>query len=407
MAPTDLNNTTSLKQNLLTIFSIIFSEFLIMGISLGVLPDFVHNQLHYDNLIVGLVIGLQYVSTLLTRHLAGTSADGRGGRHTATVGLVLSVLSGIFCIAAALFTFQRLGSLILLCAGRILLGIGESYLVIGIFAWGFALVGQNNTGKVMVWNGMGMHGGMACGTPLGIFLEQQFGLITALTGVALFPAIGYIVTYLLPRISVPRLEKRMPFYKAVKMVWRSGSGLALASIGFSGIASFVTLYFSQRGWGNSSLALTAFGAGYILMRLFFAHYPDKFGGTKVAITCLIIESVGQLLIWRAPSGIFAIAGAVLTGSGMSLIFPSFGKIAIRNIEPANRGMAMAAYNAFFDLGMGLTAPIAGLIAGGIHYDYIYLFGAITAILGLMLALQENARERKMPLLTTMTKNDVH
>jgi hypothetical protein len=45
----------------------------------------------------------------------------------------------------------------------------------------------------------------------------------------------------------------------------------------------------------------------------------------------------------------------LTGCGMSLIFPSFGKIAIRSIPIENRGMAMAAYNAFFDLGMGLTA----------------------------------------------------
>jgi predicted MFS family arabinose efflux permease len=85
-------------------------------------------------------------------------------------------------------------------------------------------------------------------------------------------------------------------------------------------------------------------------------------------------------------------GAVLTGCGMSLVFPSFGQLAIRTIAPANRGMAMAAYNAFFDLGMGLTAPLAGLIAGGVHYEYIYLFGALAAVIGLLIAYLELIRE---------------
>jgi predicted MFS family arabinose efflux permease len=89
------------------------------------------------------------------------------------------------------------------------------------------------------------------------------------------------------------------------------------------------------------------------------------------VACLI-EIIGQSLLWQAPNGILAILGSILTGCGMSLIFPSFGKIAIRSIPIENRGMAMAAYNAFFDLGMGLTAPIAGLVAGGVHYG-IFIF----------------------------------
>jgi MFS family permease len=124
------------------------------------------------------------------------------------------------------------------------------------------------------------------------------------------------------------------------------------------------------------------------MRLFFAHFPDKFGGARVAMVCLALEAVGQLLIWQAPGGSYAIAGAVLTGCGMSLVFPSFGQLAIKHIPQANRGMAMAAYNAFFDLGMGLTAPIAGVIAGGTHYENIYLLGGIAALIGLALAARD-------------------
>ncbi|WP_183568386.1 MFS transporter [Mucilaginibacter sp. SP1R1] len=342
---------------LLTIFGIIFLEFLIMGISLGVLPAYVHSTLGFNNLVVGLVIGIQYAATLCTRHFAGKMADSKGGKRAVTLGIIISSVSGLFCLISQMLAATPLLSLTALIAGRVLLGIGESCLVIGIFAWGFILVGPKNTGKVMVWNGMGMYGGMACGAPLGILLQSSFGLTTAFGGIVLFPVISFLAMLLLPEVSLLKQTVRLPFYKAVNLVWKSGAGLAFASIGFGGIASFITLYFIQQSWTGASLAITAFGTGYVVMRIFFAGFPDKFGGARVAMVSLLIEIAGQLLIWGAPTAFAGIIGAGLTGIGMSLVFPSFGIIAVKRVAAENRGMAMAAYNAFFDLGMGLTAPM--------------------------------------------------
>ncbi|WP_158798919.1 MFS transporter [Pedobacter sp. L105] len=378
----------SLTKTLVTVFSIIFIEFLIMGISLGVMPVYVHDTLKFSNIIVGLVIGIQYLATLLTRHSAGKMADTMGGKKSVVRGIFLSAISGIFCLISYWISATTLLSLSSLIIGRILLGIGESYLVIGIFAWGFALVGSKNVGKVMVWNGMGMYGGMACGAPLGIWLTSAFSLPIAFMGIIIFPLISYLAMLFLKAVPLPVNVSRLPFYKAVNLVWESGAGLALASIGFGGIASFITLFFIQHSWQGAPFALTAFGAGYIVMRLFFAHFPDKFGGARVAMVSLIIEIAGQLLIWKAPNAFAGIAGACLTGIGMSLVFPSFGIIAVKKVTAENRGMAMAAYNAFFDLGMGLTAPVAGLVAGAGNYNNIYLLGAIAALMSAGLAYAE-------------------
>jgi MFS family permease len=391
--PATLNKETSISvstisRTLLLVFSIIFFEFLIMGISLGIIPVYVHNTLKFSNVIVGLIIGLQYAATLLTRHFAGKMADTKGGKRAVVTGISLSAISGLFCLASYFIQGQAMLSILSLSLGRILLGIGESYLVIGIFAWSFSLVGTQNIGKVMVWNGMGMYGGMACGAPLGIWLSSEFSLPYAFAAIVLFPLLSYLVMLLLKTVPLPLHVPRLPFYKAVHLVWQSGSGLALASIGFGGIASFITLYFSRQSWEGASLALTAFGGGYIIMRLFFAHFPDKFGGAKVAMFSLLIEIVGQLLIWKAPNAFAGIAGAALTGVGMSLVFPSFGLIAVKKVSAENRGMAMAAYNAFFDLGMGLTAPIAGLVAGAGNYSNIYLLGAFAAAISAVLAYSE-------------------
>ncbi|WP_184542033.1 MFS transporter [Mucilaginibacter sp. FT3.2] len=385
-------DSSSILTYLLTIFGIIFLEFLIMGISLGVLPSYVHNQLGFSNLVVGLVIGIQYAATLCTRHFAGKMADSKGGKHAVVLGIILSSVSGLFCLLSQVLTSIPILSLAALIAGRILLGVGESYLVIGIFAWGFILVGPKNTGKVMVWNGMGMYGGMACGAPLGILLQSKLTLAASFAGIVLFPAISFAAMLLLPEVQLLKQAVKLPFYKAVNLVWKSGTGLALASIGFGGIASFITLYFIQRSWTGASLAITAFGAGYVIMRIFFAGFPDKFGGARVAMVSLIIEVAGQLLIWGAPSGPVGIIGAGLTGIGMSLVFPSFGTIAVKRVAAENRGMAMAAYNAFFDLGVGLTAPVAGLIAGAGHYNNIYLLGAVAAVVSALLAYLEYKRD---------------
>jgi len=380
-----------------TIFSMVFLEFLIMGISIAVLPVFIHTTLHLGNHWVGIIIGAQYITTLATRQFAGRTADHSGGRRSVIIGIAVTSFSGIFLLLAANtpgFAVNipglRFLSVSLLLAARILLGTGESFLIVGIFTWGFAIVGPARTGKVMVWNGMGMYAGMACGAPAGIFLQSHFGSTVLFAIAAALPALIYVIMILLPAIPLPKAVTRMPFYKAVGLVWTSGVALALASISFSGIASFISLYFIQQHWQNGSFALTAFGVCYIAVRLIFSDAPDKFGGAKVALICLVIEVAGQTLIWSGISGILTIAGAAVTGAGMSLIFPSLGQLAIKKVEPSNRGMAIAAYNAFFDLGMGLTAPLAGLLAGRSHYDHVYLFGAAAAMISAIFVLRERA-----------------
>uniref|UniRef100_UPI0039F0558E MFS transporter n=1 Tax=Bordetella sputigena TaxID=1416810 RepID=UPI0039F0558E len=53
--------------------------------------------------------------------------------------------------------------------------------------------------------------------------------------------------------------------------------------------------------------------------------------------------------------------------------------------PANRGSAMGAFVAFLDIAYGISAPVAGLIAGQFGYAAVYLFGTACALLGVLLA----------------------
>ncbi|MET0125318.1 MAG: MFS transporter, partial [Pseudomonas caspiana] len=164
-----------------------------------------------------------------------------------------------------------------------------------------------------------------------------------------------------------------------------GMGLALGSIGFGTIATFITLYYNSHNWPNAVLCLSLFGASFIGARLLFGNMINRIGGFKVAIGCLSVESLGLLLLWMAPSPELALAGAALTGFGFSLVFPALGVEAVNLVPASSRGAAVGAYSLFIDLSLGITGPVAGAVAAGFGFASIFLFAALASLSGLALS----------------------
>lgn len=364
----------------------VFSVYLTIGIALGVLPRFVQNTLGFDSIIVGLVIGLQSLSTLLTRAYSGKITDTRGAKKSKMSGVILAVIAGIAYVLAVSFQTQPILALAFLLLARIIHGIGESFLVTGALTWGIGLAGHSSSGKVMTWNGIAMYAGIAIGAPISIWLSKEYNIFPAFLLIALLPLVSWLSTAKLPSIPVDKDHVRMPFYKVIGTISGQGLSLAFSSMAFGCIASFIALFFSQKNWGDASLAFMIFGGCYVLTRILFASFPDKYGGFTIALISLIIEVAGQMLIWTSASKTLAIIGCGLTGVGFSLVFPALGVLAIQQVKPQMRGTALGAYVAFVDLSLGLAGPIAGLIAGWFDYQTVYLFGGISCVIAMIILL---------------------
>lgn len=361
----------------------VFGVYLTIGIALGVLPKFVQQTLGFDSIIVGLVIGMQFLSTLLTRAYAGKLTDTRGAKKSQMIGVVLAVIAGITYLLSVTIQSNVIFALALLLLARIIHGVGESFLVTGALTWGIGLVGPSNSGKVMTWNGIAMYAGIAIGAPLSIWINKSYGGFPAFIMIMLLPFVSWLSTVKLPAIVVDKDHVRTPFYKVIGAISGQGLSLAFSSMAFGCIASFIALFFSEKNWGDASLAFMVFGVCYILTRIFFASSPDKYGGYKIALFSLIIEVIGQVLIWTSVSKTIAIIGCGMTGIGFSLVFPALGVLAIQKVKPQMRGTALGAYVAFVDLSLGLAGPLAGLIAGWFDYQTVYLFGGISCILSMI------------------------
>jgi MFS family permease len=84
------------------------------------------------------------------------------------------------------------------------------------------------------------------------------------------------------------------------------------------------------------------------------------------------------------------------GVAFSLLYPSLSLIVIERVPETRRGAALGTFTAFFDAGVGLGAPIAGLIAALASYESAFLASAAIALAcSATIALAVSARGRSL------------
>jgi predicted MFS family arabinose efflux permease len=366
--------------------------YFLIGLPLAVFPSFVHFSLGYSAALAGFLISLQYAATLITRSLVGRLSDARGPKSAVLGGLACAAVSGV-CILAASRGGSPILVLLWLSLSRLWLGAAESGVGTGCITWGIGRTGAAHTAEVMSWNGVVSYGGIALGAPVGVVLNHLGGIAAlGMTsfGLALFGLV--LCAFKQGTPVVPGV--RMGLTRVFKQMLPYGATLSLASVGFGTIVAFITLYYASHGWHNAAYALSAFGVAFVSIRIFFSGAIRRFGGFRASAVSLAVECVGLTILWLAPNTWVAMLGAMLTGFGLSLVFPAMAVEALRTVSVANRGAAIGAYTVFLDVSLGVTGPLAGLIIGRFGYPAVYLLGAVSVALAEILTLWLFAKSKR-------------
>ncbi|WP_437880783.1 MFS transporter [Pseudomonas sp. LRF_L74] len=362
-----------------------FIGFLCVGLPLAVLPGYVHNDLGYDSMIAGLIIGLQYFATLASRPMTGSLCDRLGPKRAVIYGLIGCTLSGVLTLLSTSLQETPWLSLSLLIAARLTLGVAQGLVGTGSISWAIGQVGAENTAQVISWNGIAAYGAIAIGAPLGVLMVAHLGLWSLGTLLILLGVGALLAARNKPAAPINQ-GIRLPFSRVFMRVLPNGVALGLGSIGYGTLATFITLYYASRGWEGAAYALTAFGFAFIGARLLFAGAIKSRGGYRVAIACLTLESIGLLMLWLAPQPVLTLCGAALTGFGLSLVYPALGVEVISRIPAASRSSALGAYAIFFDLALGIAGPLMGAIANGFGFAAIFLASAILSAIALVISI---------------------
>lgn len=368
----------------------LFLSYLTVAMSLPAVAVHVVQGLGLDNAYGGLAVGIAFLSTIMTRGRAGAWADGLGGKLCMQRGLVIYAAAGLIGLLTSWPELPATGSYAVLVIGRLLLGLGESVAMVGMISWAIGLTGQARSGRVMSLVGIGMYGAFAAGGPLGLALLDQLGFAGLMAACTVLPLVGLAAIHRLPAVA-PQAGQRESFWRIIGRIWRPGAAVGLQGVGFAALGAFFSLYFLSRGWPHAGLGLTFFGVGFVMVRLVCGNLPDRIGGTPVAVASLLVEACGQYLLWLAPGPYTALAGALLTGLGCSMVFPAMGAEVVKQVPPHLRGTAVGGFAAFQDLAYGATGPVVGILADQAGYASVFLIGGLAATLGLCTAVSSRQR----------------
>jgi MFS family permease len=363
----------------LPLYAGIFFSLLGIGATLATVPFLVLRQLHGGNVEAGVGVAALSVAVVVARPSAGRLADRRGCKIVMLCGTVICLLTGLAYYGAHSFG--------VLVAIRILHGAGEGAVYTAGAAWLVSLCPPDRRGRVVGLYGSSMWLGITFGTLAGTVAMRLWGFsavwgfcaVTALSGLAFVAA----------KPAPPRPATAggggslLPVAAVIP-----GISVSLSALGYAALASFVSLLMLTRGVANGIAAFDAFGFTYIGVRLVIGNVPDRLGPRRVAFWSALIEAVGLVIVGLATNLVTVIIGGLVIGGGLSLLFPSLAIIVINKAPDTQRGAALGAFTSFWDIGIAVGAPVAGLIASVANYADIFYVMAAGAVGSALLAVPE-------------------
>lgn len=368
------------------VFSATLLCFLAVGAVLPVLPRYVKGPVGAGDLAVGIVVGAFAFSAVAGRPIGGRLADARGRRLVVVTGMAICAVAGLLY----LLPFGVPG----LVVARLVLGVGDGWVFTAGLSWVVDLAPEERRGQAIGIFGLAIWGGLAVGPLLGELVLEVGSYEAVFVLSALLPVAGALLARRVADHHVPRpAEARGVAAILPRGVVAPGIALAMANVGYGTMAGFVVLLLADAGVGHGASVFTAFACAVVLARLVLGRLPDALGPRVTAAGAGAAEAAGLALLAVAGSLPVAIAGAVVMGLGFSLLFPSLALIAVERTGEEQRATALGAFTAFFDVGVGLGAPVAGAIAALADYETAFLAAAAVAAAGVVVGLGVQPRRR--------------
>ncbi|MEK3855897.1 MFS transporter [Cytobacillus sp. FSL H8-0458] len=359
------------------------SFFLFMGfyVLLTTLPLYILDDLKGDETQVGLIISVFLIAAVISRPFTGKWIDEVGRRKILLASLI------VFAVSSLLYFWAD--TLPALLALRFLHGAGFGMATTATGAIVADIVPNERRGEGLGYYAMFMNLAMVIGPFAGLTIVQyaSFTWIFALCTVLSFIAIVLGAFVKIPQtaessVKHPKFTLSSLFEKNAVPVAISAGILAFA---YSGILSFISVYAKELDLLEAaSFFFVVYAAFIIMSRPFTGRWFDMYGENKVIYPAIILFAAGLFLLSQANSTfVFLLSGAVI-GLGYGTIVPSLQTVAIKQADPAKRGLATSTFFTLFDTGIGLGSYVLGILAVKTGFASLYFMLAGVALFGLLI-----------------------
>jgi len=163
-----------------------------------------------------------------------------------------------------------------------------------------------------------------------------------------------------------------------------GPGIVLASgIGaFAVFSAFLPDHAREVGLSGSGGLFGVYSAVCLLLRLFGARLPERFGArtsVTIALSATAI-SVGLLAAVPEPWALWVAAASI--GVGQAFAYPALMALTINRVSERERPIALGSFTMFFDIGSIVGGLALGLVADQLGKRSAFGGGVVLALFGL-------------------------
>ena len=321
----------------------------------------------------GLVVGIFTFSAVLIRPFTGHFLDVYGRKGIFLLGLLI--------FTACVLSYIWVPSLLMLLALRFIHGFGW-----GLSSTASSTVATDIIPKSRLGEGMGYYGlagtlSMALAPALGLYMLNRYDFreLFLLSACMVTVAIVLALT-----INYQKAATTRPGFTLIeKAALRPTIVIFFITITYGAVVTFIVLYAAQLGIGNIGSFFTIYALTLAFARPICGRLSDKIGYDFVVIPGIILVAAAMFLLYFAGSMQWFWLVAVFYGAGFGAVQPALQALAVINVPPQRRGLANGTFFTGFDLGIGLSSIMWGVVAGVTGYSIMYLLATIPAMAALV------------------------
>lgn len=357
-----------------------FAFFMGVGMTLPILPVFVHEELGGTDVEIGLVVAVQAVSAILVRPWITPRINRYGAVPVVLAGATLGAMSTVLMPLA-----PNVSTLIVL---RLVLGAAQAALMVAMLSAVMAWVSEFRRAEAASVFSIAPYIGLAIGPVVGQLVynaagyEVAFGAAGAIAFLGALPVI--MVRHSDIRISDMTLlegENKPPSFYLPAIL--PGVVLALGIVGMVGMNAFLPLYAPTLGYYQVQWLFFFYSAIVLSVRLFGRRVPDRVGPRITGISATVSIVIGLAIMAITPGWLGLYLAMVPLAVGIALQYPGLMALVLSNVDDRTRPAAISTFTMFFDIAQGIGGLVVGLAAAFGGYRAVFGAGAVCSMIGLV------------------------
>ncbi|MED3691118.1 MFS transporter [Peribacillus butanolivorans] len=179
-----------------------------------------------------------------------------------------------------------------------------------------------------------------------------------------------------------------------KDVWFPALLTVITTLGFGAIITFLVLFGKQKGLDHIFLFFLINATVATLLRPFTGKWYDKKGPWSIIIMSAVLGFLSLVMLSYATNDLHLIIAAILFGAGYGTVMPCLQTWTVQSVSEEKSGAANATFFSSFDVGVGVSAFVLGILAEWISLEMIFRVVSLSFIVVAVLVYKDLLNVKK-------------